>query len=162
MMQRLIGIMFAVIIAACASTGGTGAGRSACGLAAKDSVYLERGAVYRDCAVDDKAKLLTTNTRLDFQPASSDNGCLAAEVEFVVDTAGVPELGSARLVRATTQPFGQAVMAIVPSLKYEPARLAGLRVRQIVVERRTAMLARFVVPAGSTPPPRATPRAPTC
>lgn len=108
--------------------------------------------MYRDCAVDQKARLLTTNVRIDFQSAASDNGCLSAEIEFVVDTVGVPELGSQRVVRATTRPFGEAVLATVPSLKYEPARLAGAHVRQIVIERRSAMLANVIVPKGSPPP----------
>jgi hypothetical protein len=113
--------------------------------------------------VDEKARLTTTNAHPDFQPTRSDNGCLAAEVEFVVDTTGVPEFGSPRLVRATTPAFGEAVLAMVPSLRYEPARLAGVRVRQIVSERRTAMLTTVVVPMGSAPPTRGgSQHAPSC
>jgi hypothetical protein len=150
------------VLAACASAGGAGA-HSGCGLSTRDSTYLSRGAVYRDCAVDEKARLLTTNARPDFQPSSSDNGCIAAEVEFVVDTAGVPELGSQRLVRATKQPFGDAVLAMVTTLRYEPARLAGVRVRQIVSERRTVMVSNVLVPKGSGPPTRGgSQRAPNC
>jgi hypothetical protein len=166
MLYRCVGVVMVGALVACASAGsaggGSAAGRSGCALTGRDSAYLARGPVFRDCAVDEKARLTTTNAHPDFQPAPSDNGCLAAEVEFVVDTLGAPEVGSARVVRATTQPFGDAVVAMVPSLKYEPARLSGTRVRQIVVERRTAMLARFVVPAGSTPTRSGAQRPPNC
>jgi hypothetical protein len=154
-------------IVACASAGSggpaTASTRSRCALTNRDSTYLARGPVYRDCAVDDKAQLITNNTRFDFQPAASDNGCLAAEVEFVVDTLGKPEMGSVQVVRATTRAFGDAVAAAVPSFLYQPARVAGVRVRQIVSERRSVIVGRVVVPMGSAPPSRGSaPRAPTC
>jgi hypothetical protein len=154
-----------IVACASASAGSTGVAspRSGCALTNRDSSYLASGPVYRDCAVDEKARLLTTNARMDFQPTASDNGCLAAEVEFVVDTLGKPEMGSAHIVRATTQAFGEALAAVVPSLKYQPARLAGVPVRQIVSERRSATIGRVVVPMGSAPPTRGgAPRAPTC
>lgn len=102
--------------------------------------------------------------RPDFQSSASENGCLSAEVEFVVDAAGVPEFGSQRVVRATTRAFGEAVLAMVPRLKYEPARLAGAPVRQIVTEQRSAMLATVLVPKGSPPPsgPPSSQRPPNC
>lgn len=150
--QRVVILVLAAGVgAACASAGGVPAGRSGCSLTSRDSTYLLRGPVYRDCAVDEKARLTTTNVRPDFQPAPGDNGCLTAEVEFVVDTAGVPEIGTQRVIRATTPPFGDAVLGMVPSLRYAPARLKGARVRQIVSEQRSATLARFVVPMGQTP-----------
>jgi len=159
------GIIAAIgAVAACASAGGR-AERSKCPLSNRDSTYLARGPVYRDCAVNEKARVTTTNARVDFQPLTSDHGCFTAEVEFVVDTLGVPEQGTQRLVRATTPAFGEAVLAIVPALRYEPARRAGVRVRQIVSERRTAMVGTVVVAKGSAPPPTtrgASQRAPTC
>jgi hypothetical protein len=46
------------------------------------------------CAVDETARLTTTNARPDFQAAASDNGWLSAEVEFVVDTAAFRSSGA--------------------------------------------------------------------
>jgi hypothetical protein len=115
--------------------------------------------------VDERATVTAANARPDFQPMRSENGCFTAEVEFVVDTLGVPEQGTQRLVRATTPAFGDAVLAIVPSLRYQPARLAGARVRQIVSERRTAQVGTIVVAKGSAPPPSmagSTGHAPNC
>jgi hypothetical protein len=129
------------LFAACASTG-TAARHEDCPLSPADSTYLMRGAVYRDCAVDEKARLLTTNLHPDFRPPTEPTGCFAAEVEFVVDTAGVPEPGSTRLVRETTREFGDAVVALVPRLRFTPARLGGSLVRQIVEMRRAVTTTR--------------------
>jgi hypothetical protein len=152
---RRFGIIAATAAAAaCASAGGR-AERSRCPLTTRDSTYLARGPVYRDCAVDEKARLTTTNLHPDYQPTGRpDVGCFAAEVEFVVDSTGVPEVETARVVRANSSVFGDAVLAMVRSLRYEPAKIAGARVRQIVSERRTAVVGEVVVPKGSAPPTR--------
>jgi hypothetical protein len=158
-----LGIVGALAVA-CASAGSRSGSKSSCRLSQQDSTYLARGPVYRDCAVDKKAALVTTNVHPQFQPTGAERGCLAADVEFVVDTLGVPELGTSRLVRATTSSFGEAVVGMVPSLRYEPARVADHRVRQIVSMHQAAILSRVVVPAGSGPPTRsgATSPMPTC
>jgi hypothetical protein len=162
--SQRFGIIAAIAaIAACASAGGR-AERSKCPLSSRDSTYLARGPVYRDCAVDEKARLTTTNLHPDFQPTGRpENGCLSAEVEFVVDSTGVPEVETARLVRSNSSSFGDAVLAMVRSLRYEPAKIAGARVRQIVSDRRTAVVGNVVVPKGSAPPTRGgSTHVPTC
>jgi hypothetical protein len=151
--QRFGTIAAIAAAAACASAGGR-AERSRCPLTSRDSTYLVRGPVYRDCAVDEKARLTTTNARPDFQPTRPESGCFAAEVEFVVDTAGIPEIETARVIRANSSSFGDAVLAMVRSLRYTPARIAGAPVRQIVSERRTVVSAMVAVPKGSAPPTR--------
>lgn len=166
MAPRSLSLLAVAGIVACASAnGGAGAARnrSGCDLTSRDSSYLARGLVYRECAVDDKAKLLTTHPRFDFQPSASDPSCLAADLEFVVDTLGAPEIGSVQVLRATTRAFGEAVAATIPTFLYEPARLEGMRVRQIVSYRQTAMLGRVVVPMGGAPPTTGrAQRPPTC
>jgi hypothetical protein len=162
--SQRFGIIAAIAaIAACASAGGR-AERSKCPLSSRDSTYLARGPVYRDCAVDEKARLTTTNLHPDFQPTGRpESGCLSAEVEFVVDSTGVPEVETARLVRSNSSSFGDAVLAMVRSLRYEPAKIAGARVRQIVSDRRTAVVGNVVVPQGSAPPTRGgSTHVPTC
>lgn len=145
---------------ACASTGGgSGATREGCGLRASDSVYAATGPVYRDCAVDSKATLLVANQRIDFQPPPrSATACYSAEVEFVVDANGSPEMQTARIVRSTDQSFGQAVLTAVAGWRYKPAEREGHRVRQIVEDRRMAQSMVVVVPAGSPPPSGPPPR----
>jgi len=139
------------LAAACASAGGV-AGRARCGLTGHDSTYLAGGPVYRDCAVDTKARLVTTGLHPDYRP--SRNGCYSAEVEFVVDAAGVPEPRSIRTVRTNDPAFAEALAAFVPGLKYEPARIGGAPVRQIVSERQSFMTGTVLVPKGSAPPSR--------
>ncbi len=144
---------------ACASAGGgPGAKREGCGLRASDSVYAATGPVYRDCAVDSKASLLVANQRIDFQPPRAATACYSADVEFVVDANGSPEMQTARIVRSTDQSFGQAVLTAVAGWRYKPAEREGHRVRQIVEDRRMAQSVIVAVPAGSPPPSGPPPR----
>lgn len=154
-------ILTAGLVAAlgCASAGGgSGAHRSGCELRRTDSVFAATGPVFRDCAVDGKASLLVANARIDFQPPRAVTNCYSAEVEFVVDTNGTPELQTARIVRTTDQSFGQAVLTAVAGWRYKPAERDGHRVRQIVEDRRMAQTAVVIVPAGSPPPSGPPPR----
>jgi hypothetical protein len=64
--------------------------KSRCALRATDSLYLSAGPVYRDCAVDRKARIKTRPTLI--PPATiPDKQCVSAEFEFVVDTVGWPD-----------------------------------------------------------------------
>ena len=101
-----------------------------------------------------------------FRPSSPRNGCFSADVEFVVDTAGLPEIATARVARATDPQFGEAVLAVVPRWKYEPARVQGRPVRQLVVEHQAVSAITRVdvlVPKGGGPPSSLPPeRVPSC
>src|SRR4051812_21743223 len=90
-------IVGASFLVACASNGSHTAARerTSCGLVGRDSVFALAGPVYHDCAVDRKARLVSTGVHPDFRPTA--RGCYSAEVEFVVDAAGRPEVGTARL-----------------------------------------------------------------
>lgn len=146
---------------ACASAGGGAAGRkSACGLRPSDSSFAAAGPVYRDCAVDTKAQAVNPSARIDFQPARGGTNCYSAEVEFVVNATGFPETNTARVVRANDQSFGEAVLAAVRTLRYQPAIKNGQPVRQIVSERRMAQTAVVAVRAGSAMPTRPPANAP--
>ena len=154
-------ILTAGLVAAlgCASAGGgSGARPAGCELRRTDSVFAAIGPVFRDCAVDGRASLLVANPRIDFQPPRAVTGCYSAEVEFVVDTNGTPEVQTARIVRTTDQSFGQAVLTAVAGWRYKPAERDGHRVRQIVEDRRMAQTAVVIVPAGSPPPSGPPPR----
>lgn len=138
--------------AACASTGHSRGG-SPCQLRVNDTTFAAGRTLYRDCAVDKRATLLTTNIRPDFTPTPRPGtACHAADLEFVVDTTGLPELGTARIARSNDHDYADALFATLPSWKYEPARLQGRPVRQLVLEHRSIVTATVVVPAGSPPP----------
>jgi hypothetical protein len=150
----------AVVLGACASAGQ----RSArCGLRAQDSTYAASAAVYRDCAVDRKAELTTTNVHPDLGSSASRLPCRSAELEFVVGPAGTIELATVRSLRATDREFGDAVLALLPQLRYRPATLDGVPVRQITTYASRVNLVRVVAPAGSAPGrPSASTKLPSC
>ena len=87
------------------------------------------------------ARRVANDLRPDFMPTGRDRNCFVALIEVVVDTLGRPELRTARLVRASDPSYGAAAFAIVPGLRFEPARLGNRRVRQIF-ELREVLLVR--------------------
>ena len=159
----------AAVIAACASAGGGGAGsssaerRASCLLRSDDSIYLQGGDVYRDCAVDRQASLVTTNVHPDFRITGPAGGCYTAEWQFVVGENGEPEAETERLVRASDQQFAEAVHGMLEQLRYQPAMRDGSAVRQIVTRRESAQVRTdyAVGVAGAPSSGAATPPAPT-
>ena len=153
--------ILSIATAACASASG-GSRKGACALVSGDSIYLKRGTVYRDCAVDQRASLVDRSAHPDFRPTSLPPGgraCYSAEVEFVVDTTGVPEAEPVTVLRSTNREFAQAVVAVVPRWRYQPATIQGVPVRQIVREREAIAQEVVAVPAGQMPRPG---RPPSC
>lgn len=135
--------------------------RTSCALAPADSTYLATGPVYRDCAVDQRARPRGPGVRPEFRPSSPPLGgtaCYSAELEFVVDTTGAPELETARVVRTNDATFGDAVLATLLNWRYDPARKDGIAVRQIVREKRSMAVQVVAVREGQIPragrPPR--------
>lgn len=133
-----------------------------CAPAERDSVFAAAGPVYRDCAVDVRAKNLT-RARLDYRPSSPprNGACYSAEIEFVVNAKGVPETNTARVVHTNDQGLAEATIAGLSAWKYEPARLGDVPVRQIVTEKSSMSAMVVVVPQGSAPT-RPNQRPPVC
>ncbi len=89
--------------------------------------------VYRACHVERKARVRKNGAGPQFTASPGvAASCYRATFEFVVDTAGKPELATVRRVSATSQSYGDAVEATLAELLYEPARLGNARVRQVV------------------------------
>lgn len=153
-LPSLLLIAMVGLASACAS-GGTNGARAdrRCTLRPTDSVFARGGSVYRDCAVDREARLITRDIRPDY---AAGRGCNSAVVEFVVGTDGLPEVETVRTVRSTSTSFARSVIEIVPRLRYEPALADGVRVRQIVAEERSVAVVVVVARAGSAPPPTTT------
>ena len=97
--------------------------------------------LYRACAVSVKARPIANDVRPEFRATGRDRSCFSAVVQVAVDTAGFPEGRTARVVRATDPGFAAAVLAIVPAMRFEPARLGERRVRQLF-ELREVMVIR--------------------
>jgi hypothetical protein len=104
-----------------------------------DSSALQAGPVYRDCEVDRPARLRTADLPVDFTPPAGNPGgarCYRAELQFVVDTTGRPEPLTVRSGRSNDRNLEDALRGHLDQLRYEPARLANRRVRQVVIYSR--------------------------
>jgi hypothetical protein len=154
---------FAATTLACASGGNQLGNRESCTLTAHDSAFVSARAVYRDCAVDRPARFISTDVHPNFRPETRPSACYFADLEFVVDSLGKPEVAGARIVRSNFDAFGNAVLETLSAWKYEPAMRDGKTVRQIVTTHQTAATM-IVVTKGPMPPPGGPPsqRAPTC
>jgi TonB family protein len=102
-----------------------------------ESVNLEQllasQAVYTSDQVDDPARLAQGSVTPSYPDSlwrAGVNGRVV--VEFIVDTAGVIEPGSLRVVSSTHPYFAAAVKSALESVVFRSAALAGKRVRQIV------------------------------
>ncbi|HKP30721.1 MAG TPA: energy transducer TonB [Gemmatimonadales bacterium] len=79
-----------------------------------------------------------------------------AFVIYVVDTLGMADTASMKVVNATHEEFVQAVREAMPKMRFRPAILGGYKVRQLVqqnfsfkIQRPDSVLPRLV----KTPPP---------
>ena len=114
----------------------------ACDRSDQDTTRYLHLPLYRACAVTVAARRIASDMRPEFFPSSRDRSCFSALIEFAVDTLGRPEVRTARLVKASDPSFGAAAMAIVPGLRFEPARLGDRPVRQIYELREVHLVRR--------------------
>ena len=114
----------------------------ACDRSDQDTSRYLHLPLYRGCAVTLAARRVATDVRPEFWPLARDRNCFVAVVELAVDTLGRPEPRTARLVRASDPDYAAAVLAIVPALRFEPARLGGKRVRQVFELREVLLIRR--------------------
>ena len=166
-MRKLVG-GFSVLafagLAACASGGSVaqqGKTGKSCELRKEDAPMVMDAPLYRDCAVDTKAKL-ESSTTLDYRPSDMSASCYSAEVAFVVDANGRPEPKTVRVVRTTSGDFGEALARSVVAWRYKAATIDGQAVRQIVQEKQGISVVRVIVPAGQVPSRGSLPRAQKC
>ena len=164
-MTRYISIAAITAAAAACATASTGATahQQGCTLAPGDSVYLRRGPVFRECAVEQPAVATDRSAHPDLNISSPPPGgqaCYVAEMEFVVDELGTPETETATVVRTNNQEFADASLAVLSRWRYRPATLHGYPVRQIVRETQKMSVVLVRVPAGQTPRPPV--RGPVC
>ena len=127
----LLVVSVVVALGAC-STGAprTGVRQKRCEPVELDARWTADGPVYRACDVDVMARPIGAPPRVSYQPTRPAE-CTTALVDFVVDSTGMPEVRSARIVRATDSDLGHALLSTVPERRYTPAVLDGRPVRQI-------------------------------
>lgn len=93
--------------------------------------WLVAGSVYRDCEVDRRAIETEPKVTPAWKPTTF-NHCNWSVVEFVVDTAGLPEPKSERLVSSNEPGLGVVHLKSVAAKRFLPAEKQGQRVRQVV------------------------------
>ena len=153
----------AIIAGACVTANVKSARRVGCDLSNRDSVFAVIGPVYRDCAVDRAAHLLNTQNHPDYRPTTPRSMCYSADLEFVVDSTGKPEVPTLRVVRSNDQGFAESVLAMARAWRYDPAIRDGRPVRQIVTSHQAMATGVVVVPAGAPLPSRPPAQlSPTC
>jgi hypothetical protein len=102
-----------------------------CDRSDQDSSRATHLPLYRECAVEVKARPRGTGARPDFTPTKTDGGCYFVAIELVVGISGQPEIGTARVLRTNDAIFANAVLSTVPTLGFTPAKIGGVAVRQI-------------------------------
>lgn len=144
------------------------AARGECPAPPTDSILLATHA-FDECQVEKKARRRGSEPKLGWRPlpGSVDTGtCYRSEFEFVVDTAGFVEESSIRLIDSTDGDFEDAVRESIFKLRFEPARLGGRKVRQVVrYERKTSVrlgVAVSSMPGGAGAVTREVGRPPAC
>ena len=115
---------------------------AACDRSDQDTTHFLHAPLYRACAVTLAAQRIANDMRPEFSQAGRSQSCYFALIELAVDTLGRPELRTARLVRANDPGFAAEVLALVPGLRFQPARLGGRPVRQIFQLREVLRLQR--------------------
>jgi hypothetical protein len=115
--------------------------------------------VFRDCSVDRAARLSGQAPPVLYTP-TTDQYCVHAIIDVVVDASGRPIPSSVKAVRSNDQAYLQSLIASLDARRYEPAQLDGRSVPQIV-RIDVAQGARVVVVPNGSPLPRM-PRQPPC
>lgn len=136
-----------------------------CALPRPDTYRLADPPIYRACDVTQPARLGGELPRLNFRPSNqamaARAGCLRAEFAFVVNHDGAVDTATVALVETNYPEYGQAVRATLARLKYEPAELDGVPVRQAVSHVQEGRLTgpggrvAFAVGRVGAPPPPA-------
>ena len=122
--------------------------------------------IYRDCEVDKPAKVRGEEPRPELSALTTRaprSGCLRAEFEFVVDSLGFVERTTVQPQSGNDRDLESAVSATLGQLRYEPARLDGHPVRQLVIYKvMVGMVTRVVSSSGPVGLPPTDFRPPRC
>jgi TonB family protein len=52
---------------------------------------------------------------------------------FVIDTMGIPDISTTKIIKSTHQLFENSVVAAIPTMRFVPALVGGKKVRQVVM-----------------------------
>ena len=99
--------------------------------------FLTAGPVFRDCAVDRKARepAVFPQLRMVDLPRRQ-SGCSKVVIEMVVDSTGSPVTQTAKVLQSNDTQFEQLVLSSIGALRYTPAMKDNQRVAQLVSHGR--------------------------
>jgi TonB family protein len=119
---------------------------------ARDEIPMR---AFSDIEVDSAVVRDSTSAGPEYPPLMLAKGIEGSVLaSFIVDTTGRPDLTSFIALEATHPEFTEAVRLALPKMKFRPAMMAGVRVRQLV-EQRFGF--RVINPVVATPMPPKTP-----
>jgi protein TonB len=94
---------------------------------------LPKGGVYFEFQVDKSVRQVPGSGGVKYpdmlRPAKVEGEVLA---QFVVDTSGVYEHDTFKVLKSTHEAFTQAVRDALPLMRFTPAEVGGAKVRQLV------------------------------
>jgi TonB family protein len=92
-----------------------------------------QGQPYFEFMVTKPASEAQNTARPAYPPELKARGITGTVVaQFVVDTMGHVEAATFKLITVSHLPFGEAVRAVVPGMRFNPAEVRGTKVRQLV------------------------------
>jgi TonB family protein len=91
--------------------------------------------VYFDFQVEKQAGMMPGNPTPKY-PESLRRAMVSGQVlaQFVVDTNGLAELSTFKVLKSTNPQFDDAVWRVLPDMRFTPARIGGHKVKQLVQE----------------------------
>jgi hypothetical protein len=136
----LLTLSLLAVTGACAASGpasgavqtASSSSPSSCDRSDQDKRTTPHQPLYQGCAVDVQAVPPADALRPTFEPDRRTSFCYSVMLEVAVNTNGIPEMETLRVVKTTHPSFARAVSAVVPGMRFEPARLGGVAVRQLV------------------------------
>jgi hypothetical protein len=126
-----------------------------------DSAHAVALGVHRGCEVDRSARL-QSDMRVRPMDLDARIQCHKVALDFVVDTLGIPEVQTARLISTNSDGLAEAVRAALGSLRYRPAQLDNLPVRQLVLYEMKMRVRVTISSSPRGPSGAASGRAPGC
>jgi len=156
-----LGVVAALVTWGCAAQSRSAAGAAAACEPVPAEFSLPGQVVYRECAVDRRARELGPGPRLNYTPSVGET-CARAVIDVVVDASGRPVTETAKVVRSTGPAIATAVLSSLGATRYEPALKDGLPVPQLVRVDRGIMSQVVVVGPGRVSQPRRPPRRAPC
>ena len=102
-------------------------------LAADEMHFPTYDSVFTILEVDSAAKISPFSAAPEYPPALQKLGIEGrVVVRYVVDSMGVPDVSTFKVISSTRPEFAAAVRAALPRMLFEPARMGNKRVAQLV------------------------------